>query len=183
MEEFKSLENVMKKYHSHVLVDAVAGNTNFTLENWHADLADEALNECVPDEIKSQFNIVRNMALYSYFCYGLVIETMLKSYIVIEYALRIKYDQSTPGKKRNAIRSSLKNLINFAVQQGWICDAGFRVLKKPAPGNTWCKDLPDVISGLRNSFAHGSNSRTHDCQADIMNCADFINQLFPDDKK
>ncbi|AAZ27383.1 hypothetical protein CPS_0381 [Colwellia psychrerythraea 34H] len=141
------------------------------IKGMHDYLSKEVLNEEVPDEIQGQFNVAKNMALYSYFFYALAPEVHLKTYTVIEHALRVKMK---PKKTM-----MLKALINHAVAQRWISDAGFRHIDKPNSDNEWCKTMVTVIPSLRNCKAHGSTMLVGDCLHHISSCADFINQLFP----
>lgn len=141
------------------------------LEVMHRYLAQETLNDEVPDEIKGQFNVAKNMALYSYFFYALSPEVHLKTYSLIEHALRVK--TKPKGKMM------LKALLNHALSQGWISDSGFRHIKNPSPSNEWCKTMIETIPSLRNSKAHGSTMLVGNCLNHISSCADFINQLFP----
>jgi len=164
MEEFKSLDELtqMDKKHQRMGAD---------INGMHEYLANEVLNEDVPDEIRGQFNVAKNMALYSYYFYALAPEVQLKTYTVIEHALRIR---AKPQKKM-----MLKALINHAVSQRWITDAGFRHIDTPNSDNKWCKSMVDTIPSLRNSKAHGSTMVVGSCLFHISSCADFINQLFP----
>lgn len=172
MENLKKLNDLTKMDEKHRLMGALCGSVP-SLKGMHQYLFDERLNEAVPEEIKSQFNVAKNMALYSYFFYALAPEVHLKTYSIIEHALRLR---ARPPK-----RTMLKALIRQAVSQGWISDSGFRHIKSPSPDNDWCKSMIDVIPGLRNSQAHGSNMLVGDCLHHISTCADFINQLFPAD--
>ena len=140
------------------------------LAKMHQFLTTETLNEEVPDDIKEQFNVAKNMALYSYYFYALAPEVHLKTYTIIEYALRIRADL-----KKQVM---LKGLLNHAVSQGWVSDTGFRHLVNPSPKNEWCKLMVDVISSLRNSKAHGSSMLVGNCLQQISICADYVNQLF-----
>jgi len=170
MEEFKSLEELTKMDEKHRLMGVICGSVP-SLDGMHKYLSDETLNEEVPDEIKGQFNVAKNMALYSYFHYALAPEVHLKTYTVIEHALRLKVN----SKKR----LMLKALIELAIKEQWITDAGFRHIDNPSAKNEWCKSMIKVIPSLRNSKAHGSTMLVGDCLHHISSCADFINQLFP----
>ncbi len=170
MEEFKSLEELTEMDEKHRLIWAACGSVP-SLKGMHKYLSEEVLNNEVPEEIKGQFNVAKNMALYSYYFYALAPEVHLKTYTVIEQALRLK---ANPKKKM-----MLKALINHAVSQGWIKDSGFRHLDNPNPDNAWCKSMVVVISDLRNFKAHGSSMLVGDCLHHISSCADFVNQLFP----
>lgn len=174
MEKFKSLEELTEMDEKHRLMGLVCGSIP-NLEGMHIFLSKEVLNEETPDEIKGQFNVAKNMALYSYYFYALAPEVHLKTYSIIEHALRIKANPKKP--------MMLKALINHAVAQRWISDSGFRHIKTSSSDNEWCKSMVETIPSLRNSKAHGSTMLVGDCLHHISSCADFINQLFPCKKK
>lgn len=173
MEQLKSLEELTKMDEKHRLMGAFCGVVP-NLEKMHDLLSKEHLNSNVPDEIKGQFNVARNMALYSYFFYALAPEVHLKTYTVIEYALKLKV---RPRK-----HMMLGKLLDIALQEGWISDGGFRHIKNTSPDNDWCKAMLKGIANLRNSQAHGSSMLVGDCIDQISVCADFINQLFPENE-
>jgi len=170
MEKFKSLEELTEMDEKHRLMGLVCGSIP-NLKGMHEFLSEEVLNEETPDEIKGQFNVAKNMALYSYYFYALAPEVHLKTYSIIEHALRVKTNPKKP--------MMLKALINHALAQRWISDSGFRNIKNPSPDNEWCKSMVETIPSLRNSKAHGSTILVGDCLHHISSCADFINQLFP----
>jgi hypothetical protein len=170
MEEFKKLNDLMEMDEKHKLMGSISGSVP-NLKSMHNYLSQETINEEAPDEIKGQFNVAKNMALYSYFFYALAPEVHLKTYTLIEHALRIKTNSNK--------KMMLNKLINHALEQHWIKDEGFRHIETPYHDNDWCKSLPKVISKLRNSKAHGSSMLAGDCLDHISVCADFINQLFP----
>ncbi|MGR0277736.1 hypothetical protein ACUM5Y_01665 [Marinomonas dokdonensis] len=170
MEKFKTLDELTKIDRKHLhFVDHNGEHLNL---NWlHKALSKEVLNDEVPDEIKGQFNVARNMALFTYYFYALASEVHLKTYTVIEHALRLKINPQS--------RMSLAKMINHAVAQRWISDAGFRHLETDELGNEWCKSMVDIIPKMRNSKAHGSTILVPDCLHHICVCTDFLNQLFP----
>ena len=68
MEQLKSLDELTEMDEKHRLMGAVYGGVP-SLEKMHDLLSQEHLNREVPDEIKGQFNVARNMALYSCLLY------------------------------------------------------------------------------------------------------------------
>lgn len=170
MEKFKTLDELTKIDRKHLIIGDICGSV-LSLEMLHENLSKEILNDEVTDEIKGQFNVARNMALFTYYLYALAPEVHLKTYTVIEHALRFKVQ---PKK-----HVGLKMLLRKAVEEGWICDAGFRHLETDGPGNEWCKSMVDIIPKMRNSKAHGSTMIMGDCFHYICVCTDFLNQLFP----
>jgi hypothetical protein len=171
MEEFKSLEELTKMDEKHWRMGAVCAAVP-DLEKMHEALSEERLIEELPEEIKGQFNVARNMALYTYFFYALVQKVHLKTYTIIKHALKLKANSSK--------RLMLGKLLRMAIDNGWISDSGFRHIEDPSENNEWCKSLEDVLGNLRNSKAHGSTLLVGDCLHHVRFCADFINQLFPD---
>ncbi len=170
MENLKSLDSLRQIDERHILLSRLTGRV-FDLPDWHDAVSRIVLNETVPEDVRSQFNVARNMALYSYFCYSLAPEVQSKTFILIEFALRLRL---APPK-----RMVLKDLLRAAIDRGWIADAKFRHLAKPDPDNSYSKSLIETIPNIRNSFAHGTNVLTHDCLGYLAKCADFINQLYP----
>ena len=173
MEELKRLEELTEMDEKHRLMGAICGAVPSS-ERMHDVLSKERLNGQVPEVIKSQFNVARNMALYTYYFYALAPEVNLKTYTLIEHALKLK---TKPEK-----HMMLAKLLRAALRNGWISDAGFRHIDNPSRDNEWCRAMVKSIPELRNSQAHGSSMLIGDCIDHISICADFINQLFPDDK-
>lgn len=171
MEELKSLDELTEMDEKHRLMAAVCGGVP-NLDKMHHFLSQERLSSQVPDEIKGQFNVARNMALYSYYFYALAPEVHLKAYTLIEYALKLKLKPEKHMMLGKLLRVALKNEL--------ISDAGFRHIDNPSPDNEWCKAMLKGIPDLRNSQAHGSSMLVGDCIHHIAVCADFINQLFPE---
>lgn len=177
MEKFKELSKLTEIDSRHLAFAKVTGNLP-DLEKIHQLLSKETLNPEVPEDIQSQFNVARNMAIYSYFLYSLAPEVQHKTYTVIEFALRIKSEQHQIQKKSSK-PMMLRQLLKLALKKGWINDKGFRHVKNPSDSNQWCKDMVDTIPNLRNSQAHGTHLLVPDFYHHIRVCADFINQLFP----
>jgi len=170
MEEFKKLSDILQVDERHVLLSAINGEV-FDIEPLHQHLSEILLNDSAPEEIKDGFNIAKNMALYTYYFYALAPEVQLKTYSIIEYALKIKYDRKT--------RKGLKFLLKKAVYNSWITDKGFRHIPNPNKDNPCSKSLIDTIPDLRNHLAHGHSDIYPQCIGHIEKCADFVNQLYP----
>ena len=168
MEEFKSLDEVTKLDERHVLRAQITGRM-LGLEGLHGFLARLEPSSRVPESIAGQFNVCRNMALYSYFCFSLAPEVHLKSFRVIEHALK---ERLRPEK-----RMSLSRLVAEAVEEGLIQDAGFQHVPDD-PENSYAKKLPKLITSQRNSLAHGSTMLDGDCAMHVQICYDFLEQLF-----
>nr|WP_087024434.1 hypothetical protein [Thaumasiovibrio subtropicus] len=177
MEEFKKFVDITKLDEKHRSISQLTGYIP-DLKIIHEDLSEVTLNDEVPEDIRGQFNVAKNMGLYCYFFYALAPEIQLKTYTIIESALRLKAEQvGICGKNNRPLM--LKKLLTLAVDKGWITDSGFRHIDNPSSTNEWCRSMIDVISRLRNSQAHGSTLLVPDFYHHICVCADFLNQLYP----
>jgi hypothetical protein len=170
MEEFKSLEELTNMDPQHLLHNDQG--RPLSLKEMHHSLNSDLLNEYVPNEIKDQFNIIKNMALYSFFCASLSTEVLLKSYSLIEYALRIKTQPERP--------MMFKALMQQALNKEWISDKGFRHIKNPSVDNQACKAMIRQFPALQSLSKLGSQivmTNKH-CLEHVAICCDFINQIF-----
>lgn len=141
-----------------------------SLEKFHSAISKIHLNPNAPESVQGQFNVARNMALYTYFMYSLAPEVHMKSYSVMEMALRKFYGDDE--------RTNLKTLVRKAVEAGKIQDKGFRHVPND-PENSYSKKFVDIYPSLRNTMAHGTSMLVPQCIGHIEKCADFVNQLFP----
>lgn len=171
MEKFLSIEELTQVDRRNLYFVDDEGNHR-SLEQLHDLLSQETLNAEIPDDLKSQFNIAKTMALYTYYYYALAPEVHLKTYLIIEHALRLKL------KPKNRHEATLNPMLRAAVKKKLICDSGFRSFNQSEPGIEKCTQMIKAISHLRNSKAHGSSFLMGDCMMQISVCADFLNQLY-----
>jgi len=133
------------------------------------------LHEGVPADVRSQFNIARNLAIYTWFSYPFHQISELKAFSTVEYALRKYYGADKDYKY------SFEKLIQKAVSDGLIKDSGFSHIEDSVissdPQN-YSKKLPGLMPKFRNNLAHGSNTLDWGAVRNLQICADFINQLF-----
>ncbi|QBP74025.1 hypothetical protein E2K99_02905 [Herbaspirillum huttiense] len=169
MEKLKSLNDLTVIDERHTLLAQLTGNI-IDLEKLHTVVSSFELNEQVPDEIKSQYNVVRNMALYSYYCYSLAPEVQAKCFVLIEFGLRLR-----EGSGR---RLMLKNLLSLAIDKGWLCSRRFRYSPSFREEDDLSARLVKTIPPLRNRFAHGVHVVSPNCTSHLALCADILNQLF-----
>lgn len=169
MEEFKRLDDITQPDERHGLLGALTG-MHLSLEGLYSVVEKIELNQSVPVELRRQFNVARNLTLYTWFSYSLDPVAQLKSYILIEHALNIK-----DGNRDR----SLKKMLQRAVSEGWLLDSGFRhVTFDPKEPQKYCNSLVETLPSLRNEAAHGSNMLSQSAVSHLQICADFINQLF-----
>ena len=168
MECYKKYEDIINIDKRHILLGQITGQM-LTLRALHEYVSKIEMHSHVPERIIGQFDVARNMALYTLFCYSLAPEVQMKSYSVIEMALREYY--------KNDKKTAFKNLLRKAVDTGILQDKGFRNASND-DNNPYCKSLIDVLPSLRNESAHGTSLLNHDCVRHLEICADLVNQLF-----
>ncbi len=160
MEELKKLSEINSpdsRTTGFVRVDRETGQKKeYCICDLHGDVELIKLDERVPEEVQSQFNVARNLCLYSWYCYSFHNVACLQAYSTIELALRIRL-----GKAEDA-KCTLRPLLDEALSKGLISE-------------DW---IPEGIAYLRNISAHGK-LMIHPWSVMILRgIADNINQLF-----
>ena len=127
MEQLKKLEEINlpdRRSDSFVICNQQTGQQRkYQLEDLYREVKSIELNECVPEDVRSQFNVARNTALYSWFCYPFHNVADMKTFSTLEMALRLKL-------KKQDTRTSLFHLIEMSVKQGLIKDKHFSHIRK-----------------------------------------------------
>lgn len=162
MEKLKPLEEVCQpdvRYRNRVDLEHSTGRiTDTTVESIYRLIEPIQLGDKVPDEVRSHFEIARNLALYSWFVYSFNVVAAMQAYSSLEMALKRK-----AGKERISLKKSLAQTF-----KGRQLSSG---LGPPV-------DVSDAIAYLRNDLAHG-NSTMHGQGVDHLRlCAELINELF-----
>ncbi|QYJ99756.1 hypothetical protein [Shewanella psychrotolerans] len=174
MEEFIKFSEINKPDERHALLEQVTG-TRFTLECLYSALDEITLIAGVPEEIQSQFNVTKNLAIYTWYSYSLDPVVKLKTYILIEHALKVK-----TGKKK----WPFPKLIKRAIRSGWVKDSGFRHIEYDELNpDMYVEDMIELLPIMRNAAAHGSNDLYQGAVLYIQICADWINQIFSSKKE
>lgn len=172
MEELKTIAQLTQIDERHILYGQMFG-CMIDLNHLHKLVSNVTLHDGVPEEIRDQFTIASNMALYTYYLYSLADVVTLKTYILIEHALKIRFAPKKP---------SFKHMLKHAIENEWVVNAGFRHIKKDDKNSNFCKDLVELLPKFRNSAAHGNSNLDLGCVQDLEVCADFINQLYAQPK-
>lgn len=184
MEELKQFDEVTlpdRRNAYRALVNCDTGEQrNITLEDWYQEIESVKLHEDIPEKIKSQFNIVKNLAVYAWFCYPFHQICEMKAFSTLEYALKEKYDCHVGFGEKG--KNSFRALLEKAVNEGLLKDSGFTRLQKDSKekDDNWLKELPSLICKFRNDLAHGSNKLHEGSWFTLRICVDLINQLFCD---
>jgi hypothetical protein len=168
MDSFKAFTDITSIDPQHLFLERMGGK-KLELQSYHREIEALTLHQGVPQVIFGQFNIARNMALYSFFFYSLGAEVQLKACSVIEHALRIRANRQD---------LMLRQLLTLANEKNWLSDACFRHVKDPDRANKYCRSLERILPQQRNESAHGVPPLVWDCVGHIERCADLINQLF-----
>ena len=176
MEKFKTYKEITKTDNRNLVfvkIDAETGEKqNIKSKDIYDFVASITLNDDIPDEVLSQFNVAKNLVVYSWFSYPFHQIAEMKAYSTLEMALKIKFGQKGNG---------LKRLLEKAVSSGLIKDKEFSHIShivEDKKTNKYAKILPETISILRNKLAHGSNMLHPNSASTLRICADIINQLF-----
>jgi hypothetical protein len=157
-----------------------------TAKDIYGDAASIKLHSGVPDDIRSSFEVAKNLLAYSWFYYPFSYTARLQALTSAEFALRVK-----SGKKG----SGLSSLLKQAIKEQWISDKGFSLPKRRYSTNEafsdadkelnseesskYCRILLETLPILRNSQAHGGSGLDSGSSM-VRTCAELINQLFID---
>jgi hypothetical protein len=164
MEELKNINEITSpdnRTTSFVVVNRETGQKReFRICDLHEEVDLIKLDETVPEEVRSQFNVARNLCLYSWYCYSFHSVACFKAYSTIEMALRIRL-----GKPDEA-KCNLRPMLEEAVAKGILQD----------------KSAPETIPDLRNLIAHGSPMNAPWSVQMLRLCAETINELFATSK-
>jgi hypothetical protein len=176
MEQLKKFEDITQpdRRNNHLVVlNLEGGQKKYGLEDLYQEVNSISLNEEVPEDIRSQFNVARNLALYTWFCYPFHNIADMKAFSTLEMSLKIRIDDPK-------VRGLCK-LIKKAIDKGLIKDRHFSHIKGQVTNPEsicYVEQLPEIIPDLRNDVAHGSTMLYPSSIMNLRICADFINQLF-----
>lgn len=200
--QFKALEDILKPdFFSDILVKIHPDGTQekMLVADWYNQIASITLHEKVPAVIREQYDVAKNVLLYSWYSYRLRMVAWLYSYSVLENALREKYNNisgRSPG---------LYRLLENAIQDGYLNDSGFHMTKyketmisehmesdeicrqveyieipeSERKGSTkYIEGLSKAIPNLRNALAHGEHMILSEVMMPMVVNAEIINMLF-----
>ena len=179
MEKLKKLEEVTLPDNRNtffVIINQQTGERReYGVEDLYGEIKLIELHEVAPEDIRSQFNVARNLSLYTWFCYSFHNVSTLKAYSTVEMALRIRLDKPEKDK------TSLRKMMREAVDKGLIKDRHVGHIMEQSldsQSKPFVEVLPDAIAYLRNLDAHGSTAHVPWSVIVLRICADIINQLF-----
>jgi hypothetical protein len=159
MERLKRLEDICQpdqRWLNRVDIDHSTGAvTPTTVESIYGLVEEIRLNAGVPDDVRSHFEIARNLALYSWFVYSFNVVAGMQAFASLEMAVR---------EKTGDRKTVFKNLLD-KVFKGRQLAAGV--------------SLSTAVTKLRNDLAHGSPTMHGQGLSTLTFCADLINELYP----
>ena len=129
----------------------------------HYRLVDKVLiNQAAPLEVRTSFDRARNVFLYAWFCYELLVVSELQAFGTLELALKLRL--LGPTQKI----SSLGSLLRLARKNGLL------------PLKVGAVDQFDALLAKRNVLAHGAlEVHTPETSlAVLLGCAEVINRLY-----
>ena len=92
METLKKFEEInlpdrRNKYY--VIINRESGEKrNLELKDFYFEIESIKINDEAPEQIRSQFNIARNLAIYTWFCYPFHQISEMKAFSTVDYALK-----------------------------------------------------------------------------------------------
>lgn len=176
MEELKKLEEIqlpdVRNTRFVVIKQKTGERRELSLQDIYEAVKSVDLHNDVPEDVRNQFNVARNLAIYTWFSYSFHQVSELKAFSTVEYALRKLYGNN---------KQSFRSLIEKAVSDDLLKDSRFSHIEIDSQSNNsqkYVKHLPDLMPKLRNDLAHGSCTLHPGSVSNLQICADFINQLF-----
>jgi hypothetical protein len=95
------------------------------LSDHHQNISEIILNESVPENVASQFEVVRNLYLYSWVVYRFLNISEHHALACLELALKCRYESCLNEIAHPQKHASLKKLLKYAIESGDIRNEGF----------------------------------------------------------
>ena len=179
------------------------GQRSKTIGDHHEQIAAVRMVDRVPEEIRAEFDTVRNLYLYSWYVYEFTVPATLYVHALIEKTVKEKCSRSGVKPPK---RAGLRKLLELSIGQGWLKNADFQFaleatrqeLVPPADpnrmptlrsvrlhdptGTDFCEHLAESLPEIRNMGAHGEAGLGLPTTAlhSLEICACIANALFRD---
>lgn len=192
MERLKTLDEMGKPdpriTHFATYDEKIKGYRPFRIQDIYNTARQHNINNAAPEEIRTSFAVAQNMYAYSWFYYPLNAEAGFLALRTAERALKLRMGMAKE-------RIGLSALVKKAVDQGLLKEDGYSIPgpdpeyanmieeitgKRPRPvRSSFLERLPKMLSGMRNSPAHGEVSIHPMGALRLRISAETINQLYP----
>jgi HD superfamily phosphohydrolase len=170
------------------------GQIPVTYKDFYENIAKYNLSPSVPEEIKSYFEMIKNVYVHGWYYYPLFTLSYFLSLVAMEMALRERFKKEDPKRK-----NTFSKLMNMAVKKGLIKASKFSHVKRSwekskkmerdtigfikafPETEEYCRVLAQNIPKSRNAFAHPWMTTivpSHQASFNIKISSEFINQLF-----
>ena len=179
------------------------GQHSRTVGDHHKDIASVRMIDRVPEEIRAEFETIRNLYLYSWYVYEFTVPAILYAHALIEKTIKEKCSRSSVDFSKHR---GLGKLLKLSIRQGWLTNADFRfalkltrdeivppadpnrlpairsVARYAATNTDFCEQLAETLPKVRNMGAHGELGLGVPASAllSIEICACIANALFRD---
>lgn len=137
---FKSMDQILQvdaRYEGLVVIDG-DGVRPIDLAAHHAAVAQIALNGAAPSEVRDAFDRARNLFLYAYFDYDLLVNAEIQALGTVELALRLRL----AGKSSDTLHNLVERARKHAIFPPW---------SRPQP-----IDRAQSLVAMRNGLSHGT---------------------------
>ena len=177
------------------------GQHSKTIVDHHKQIATVRMANGVPEEIRAEFDTVRNLYLYSWYVYEFTVPATLYAHALIEKTVKEKCSRSGVKLPKPA---GLAKLLKLSIRQGWLTNADFEfaleltrqeivsptdpnsapVLRSVSlyvpTGTDFCEHLAESLPRIRNMGAHGETGLGLPTTAlhSLEICACIANALF-----
>lgn len=158
------------------------------------------LHAGVPQTVISQFEVARNLMVYSYFVFEFQTQAELQAYAALEFAMRERLGHPTReikrGKKTKTVSLMLNELLRKAIgekliqpellpswswakdRRKWFADIYGHPFD-PLTAEDWLEMVVKLITDFRNHIAHGNpHLQLPNSLNQLELCADIINSVF-----
>ena len=205
METLRSVGNMFNpdsRWDAWVHFDPESGTYKHRDIESHRDIVAQCvLHQGVPEKVRIQFEIAKNLFLYSWYVYRFVMVAQRQAFTTLEFALKIKFGYIN---KKKGWGPGLKKMIERAINEGLIKQEGFREGRRRSQEIERRKEenrifyeqtgyalwavpneehflqitILEGIPTIRNWLSHGTSMLYPGVDMHIELCCDFINQLY-----
>lgn len=175
----------------------------FELADLHQRVEILTLNAGVPVDVRRNFEIAKNLLLYTWFVYEFQRPAAQQAFSTLEMALRLRFPDAVKKSlnkdgTEKTVAQTLRPLLERARKEGLLNLADlpfcqrirayreanpFDSLGRPMqwkPDGEWLEGLLSSVAFFRNNFSHGSNMLSLGAIFDQVSlCGDLINAVFP----